>query len=60
MAATKDRMINPDSERAHAKVSEIRGNHAVYVWQPKSNRPSSSGLLRQSNSAPCPPGQPSR
>ncbi len=29
MVATKDRMINPDSERAHAKVTEIRGNHAV-------------------------------
>lgn len=29
MAATKDLMINPDSERAHAKVTEILGNHAV-------------------------------
>lgn len=31
MVATKNRMINQDSERAHAKVTELRGNHAVYV-----------------------------
>jgi glyoxylate carboligase len=32
-------MINPDSERAmyaraHAKVTEVKGSHAVYVSQP--------------------------
>ncbi len=31
MVATKDRIINPDSEGVRAKVTEIRGNHAVYV-----------------------------
>ncbi|MBE7220058.1 MAG: hypothetical protein INR64_16430 [Caulobacteraceae bacterium] len=33
-------MINPDLERkmytrAHAKVSEVRGSHAIYVSQPQ-------------------------
>ena len=40
VVATEDRMINLDSERAmyqraHAKVSEIKASHAVYVSQPK-------------------------
>jgi pimeloyl-ACP methyl ester carboxylesterase len=40
IVATQDRMINPDLERsmyahAHAKVTEIKGSHAVFISQPR-------------------------
>jgi hypothetical protein len=40
IVATQDRMINPDLERsmykrAGAKVTEIKGNHAVYISKAK-------------------------
>ena len=40
IVATQDRMINPDLERsmykrASAKVTEIKGSHAVFVSQPR-------------------------
>lgn len=40
IVATEDRMINPDLQRsmyvrAHAKVTEIKGSHAVFLSQPR-------------------------
>ena len=40
IVATDDHMINPDLERkmytrAHAKIFEIKGSHAVYISQPQ-------------------------
>ena len=40
IVATQDRMINPDLERAmyrnaNAKVTEIKGSHAVFISQPQ-------------------------
>lgn len=40
VVATEDRAINPDlerfmAERAHSKVTELKGNHAIYASQPR-------------------------
>jgi pimeloyl-ACP methyl ester carboxylesterase len=40
IVATQDRMINPDLERsmykrAGAKVTEIKGSHAIFISQPQ-------------------------
>lgn len=40
IVATQDRMINPDLERsmyarAHAKVSEVKGSHVIFISQPR-------------------------
>ena len=40
IVATEDRMINPELERtmytrAHARITEIKGSHAVFISQPR-------------------------
>jgi pimeloyl-ACP methyl ester carboxylesterase len=40
VVATQDRMINPDLERsmyarAHAKVTEVKGSHVIFISQPR-------------------------